>query len=498
MFGRICTKPGQRDKSWIKYTPVECQINRMTRPTVSLALPLEHMVWTHNGCSCNQYMALRYRHQVKTPQPEFDQSAVVEIYHRLLQQLQEHLQPFSRGKVVSTYEGAWRAKYFQAQQTYHSIGLHRSQARVRMFVKDDFEMGFPSKAPRAIQFRNPIYALEMARFTKPIEKWFYKLQDRFGTNIIGKSDSGTIARTLCEKSKHFSNPIYLMLDASKFDSCVDQIWLKLNAEFYQKLFSPTWSRKIFWLWKHTFVNYGGTNKGISFKTHGTRMSGDMDTGLGNSIIMYIMLTVYLERVTTKYSILVNGDDSLVVVEADALEQLKDLTIFKEFGFNMKFEYTDNIHHAEFCQSRMIYTDYGPMMARNPARIMGRTGWITRLMSDRNCREFVASLGRCERAASWGVPIASIMANHMIALSPNSPISKFLNIWRREQYEGGKILYRAYKPTISLGTRLSFAEAWGLTPDEQIKYEEAITVQPGTKISPAQWSDYNYYVNCTAV
>jgi hypothetical protein len=485
--------PEPRSKSWIKPGIYDCEINRATYPYAKYSIPGPCVAWTHNGCKCNQYVALAYRHQVATPQPTFNYDSILEIFDRLLAKNPVVLVPYKRHKVVNGYSGSWRAKYFEAQQKYHEIGLLDRHSRVTLFCKDDLEMGVPAKAPRAIQYRNPIFALEQGRFTKPIEKWFYSLRDQYDTIIIGKADPFTIANALAEKSKHFSDPVYLMLDASKFDSCVDIRWLQICLSVYLRLFPGRFHRTINYIWKKTFLNQGRTRKGLRFKTSGTRMSGDMDTGLGNSIIMVLMLTAYMETQGVRHSLLVNGDDSLIVISKADLEKARDISCFKSYGFNMKFEVAHTINQAEFCQSRYMESDYGPTMARKPARIMGRTSWTTRDYGQSKIRAFVNTLGLCERAASFGVPIASTMATCMIQAAQTTKQIE-LKPWLKEHYLKMKKPWKTGHPTISLEARLSFQEAWDISPEEQLDIENSIKVKLMLTRHPRHEEEYEELIN----
>jgi hypothetical protein len=200
------------------------------------------------------------------------------------------------------------------------------------------------------------------------------------------------------------------------------------------------------------------------------MSGDMDTGLGNSIIMWAMLTAYLESNNIfKHSIMVNGDDSVVVIERAQLQASRDLTLFKQYGFNMKFEVALQFSDLEFCQSKPVHTDYGWTMARNPIRVMGRTSWSVNKYGKGKMRAFIHTLGRCERAASWGIPIASTLATKMIQATPGAAMLR-LSPWLEEHYNRMRKWWKLGEPTISLETRNNFSDAWGISPQEQMDIE----------------------------
>lgn len=491
MFGRISNAPVQRSGSWIKWDSVDCVVNRYTYCHLKMNLPGNKTVWTHNGCICNQYMALRYRHQVETHPPDFNESQVEEVFSRLLRYNPIELLPWKRHAVVNSYAGSYKRKYLEAHKTYHRIGLQKFMSRVNLFCKDDSYTDAPEKAPRAIQYRHPTFMLEMGRFTKAVEEWFYHTRDSYGTLIVGKTDPYTIGTELVKKSAFFNDPVYLMLDASKFDTCVDVKWLKLVVRCYKTLFPRRFHRTIDWLWGQTYINRGRTRTGLRFKTRGTRMSGDMDTGLGNSIIMYLMLSRFLDNAGVKGSIMVNGDDSLVVVARSNLHKLMDIGIFKTFGFSMKFDVAYEIQKAEFCQSRLVYTDYGPAMSLNPLRAVNKMAWTTTKYGKRHARQYVKTLALCGRAANWGMPILYPLAEYMARLTRTE---KEIGL-RPYDLEWKELVMKWWRmkgeATISMETRVSFEYAWGIPVSEQLEMERRLKASVIYEPTQAHLMNYHY-------
>lgn len=493
MAGRVGPRPEARAKSFIKLPRLrECKITRRTYPYASFNLDHTHLAWTHNGCLCNDLVALTHRHQVDTPPVDLPLSDVDVFLNRL--RLGVSLLPMKRWKVVRGYHGQWRAKYQAAHKERDETGLLHKHRLVRFFNKADLEMSKPLKPPRAIQYRHPVFALEQARYTKAVEQWFYKVKDEYDTYIVGKSDPFTIASELHKKSGAFSQPVYLLLDASKFDSCVDVKWLRLMMEFYCKLFPARDSRRIRWLWTRTFENSGRSRSGLTYKTHGTRMSGDMDTGLGNSLIMWSMLKLYLtNNGIHKHSIMVNGDDSVIVIERSQLSASRNISIFHSLGFNMKFEVALEFNQLEFCQARPIFTDYGWTMARRPERVLGRTSWSVNNYGRSKMRAFIHTLGLCERAASWGVPIASALATKMIQATPGAARIR-LSPWLEEHYNRMRRWWKLGEPTISLETRQNFADAWGISVEEQYHIERSIKISVNAVPTEVQLCEYHELIH----
>jgi len=192
-------------------------------------------------------------------------------------------------------------------------------------------------------------------------------------------------------------------------------------------------------------------------------------------------------------LMINGDDSLIVIERRDLAKSRDIGIFKEFGFNMKFEVAMNIEEAEFCQARFINTNYGPTMSRNPIRILGRTSWTTTKYGRRDIRAFLNTIGLCERAASYGVPIASALATKLIEMASTSR-KVTLSPWLTQQYLDKLRPWKTGPPTITLETRTSFESAWGISVADQLRIENSIKVTPVFTVTNDQRDDYDSLIN----
>lgn len=464
---------------------------------------MDILTFTHNGCLCNEIIALRFRHQMDTPPVSL---SVIPLLRRALDGLLSCNRPDgtpiepvflrSRQQVVNTYRGRHRIKYFRAMVELNTRALNRTDFYNRGFVKADKEEESDlTKAGRLIQFMRPTGALEMGRFTHAVESQIYSLHDKYDTKIFGKGGNlHEIAEDLNNKRENFNDPIFLLLDASKFDAHVSTEMLRLVAEWYPNLLSdPSQREFIRWMWSHTFNNYGSTVNGLRYKTNGTRMSGHMDTGLGNSLVMYAMITAYLGVVgITKYSMSVNGDDSVVMIERSDLQRALDISFFKDCGFKMKFDMTDEFSKMDYCQTRPVLTRYGWILARSPERMLRRIGWSSNLFGAKRSRDFLYSLGKGERAINYGLPIGYTLGNKLMQAAPNGKLlpldrKKYISYTRQKYWQSSE------DAIIDKVARESFCEAWGITPEEQVRIEESLQVGPALKVTDKMQQMYDSVV-----
>jgi hypothetical protein len=365
-----------------------------------------------------------------------------------------------------------------------------------MFVKDDKETTSPEKAPRAIQYRNPRAGLEMGRFTHAIESLVYSCLDEYGTRIFGKGcNMHELAEDFILKAGLFKDPVYLELDASKFDAHVSVELLELTREFYTSMCAdPSEARMVNYMWSKTRMNYGRTRRNVRFKTYGTRMSGDMDTGLGNSLLMYWLIKEYMRsNGITKYAMSVNGDDSVVVIGIADLGKARNISIFKDYGFNMKFGVSYGLQDFEYCHCKMVETDYGWIMSRDPYRMIARMGWSNTKRSGKSAKDYLYSLALGNMAVNFGLPIGYEYGKKMLALTG---ISRQIVMSRKKRLFLEKQRYwkDCENSTISVGTRNSFYLAWGIHPDEQVNIENNIRISFSRTLDTRIVENYHHLIN----
>lgn len=373
----------------------------------------------------------------------------------------------------------------QAQETLQTTPLAAKDAYIKMFLKDDkyhntYGLGdFLGQqeetsfgAPRCIQYRNKRYCLRLATYLHPIEEHCYHYQDWTGTPIIAKGRNlrqrGEDLRT---KWESFVKPIALLLDHSKFDAHVTAPLLELEHSFYRKCND---SDELAQLLQWQRVNKGFTKNGTKYKTTATRMSGDQNTGLGNSIINYAMLAAFLDHFGLKGSLYVDGDDSVVIIEDYGKSY--NLEFFAQFGMKTKGNTVDEFSQVEFCQTRPVELDHGWTMVRNPLRLILRTPWTTKQLTTRNIPHYLSSVGRCELALGMGAPIGQYLGYKLAQLS-NRHINTDLEYVARQQ------LYRPLRAKLvppSDRARTSYFEAWGISPEQQVLIESGDIVLGGNQ------------------
>lgn len=431
------------------------------------ANPFSYQVGIHASCVCNELISLTNRHLVDRTSVKFDKRLWQEISLETTRKYYtEQLQPCTYEAVVAGYTGSKKRAYHDAMVKNRMYGIPPKHP-VQMFIKaDKYPVAdLDTKAPRAIQYRGPRFNIAFGVYIKAFEDWLYP-SVHYGvvsrTRVIAKGlNNYERAELWLEKVSHFRQPRFLCVDHSTFDATINEHHLRTTHRKYLKAFR---SKTLAKLCKAQIVNKGYTRSGIKYMARGTRMSGDPDTACGNSIVNADCLYGFLTRSgISKYDLMLDGDDSIIVVEAHDVPKL-DYMLFERMGFTTKHELFEELHEVEFCQAKLILAQR-PVFARNPARALSRAGVARHSYAPQIWARWLAGVGLCEQAQSQGVPVLQAFGTKLASLS-NRPFFDAETRYVRETYQIGR-----HAIPVTADARDTFALAWGVPWDIQQVLEE---------------------------
>jgi len=203
------------------------------------------------------------------------------------------------------------------------------------------------------------------------------------------------------------------------------------------------------------------------------MSGDMDTALGNCTTMCAMMWSFMRHLgLTKFEFANDGDDGVLIVEEDegarVLHTFRDY--FLRFGFQMKLEGTaTKLEDIEFCQAHPIWVNGSYRMVRDPRVCLAKDSFCLRnYRTVEDYRHFRASVGYCGLSLAGDMPIFSALYRKFVEGESDN---------RDTAYETG-MQFMAHGmgvkcDPVSDETRVSFWEAYDISPDEQVNLENLI-------------------------
>jgi len=337
-------------------------------------------------------------------------------------------------------------------------------------------------APRVISPRDKRYNVEVGKFLKPLEPLLYKaVADHFGEVTILKGlNAEERAFHLRKKWDKFHDCCVVSLDASRFDQHVSRSALEWEHSIYLRHYKGNKELQKLLSWQLVNHCFGYCRDGrLKYKVEGTRMSGDMNTALGNCLLMTAMVDSYvLSRGIGKYSIADDGDDCLVFLERSDLPGFLGGVddYFRDMGFVMKIDcVARNFEQIEFCQTQPVFDGAIYRMVRNPRLSMAKDCLSIKPLDSKSI--FMKWLGACGQGGmhlTGGLPIMQNFYNCMVKGSGGKILTGDLTLETGFYYLGLRMSQAFRKPTDI--SRYSFWLAFGIIPDLQIEIERWLDSQ----------------------
>lgn len=367
------------------------------------------------------------------------------------------------------YTGRKRVVYEKAVVNLLSRGFSRDDACIRAFVKAE-KINFTAKgdpAPRMIQPRAPEFNVMVGRYLKKFEKQlFLAFRRAFGYNVILKGlNAEGVARALRRNWDAFDCPVAIGLDASRFDQHVSPQALRFEHSVYNAVFNSPELAALLEMQVYNNVRGLAADGTVKYKVKGCRMSGDINTGMGNCLIMSLIVLAYFEFYGLRARLANNGDDCVVICESRDLWRMADIgRWFRDFGFVLTQERPVYVfEQIEFCQTQPVRLSNGWRMVRNPWTAASKDA--VSLLSWENPTDFdawAASIGACGLSLTRGVPFWESYYTNLLG-------KRSEKAWAAEKIRDSGMGYMSQgvgTAVIDDEARFSFYLAFGMLPDEQ--------------------------------
>jgi hypothetical protein len=304
----------------------------------------QNPIWWSN-CNCNQEISLRCRYFKESQKLNLDTDLIKQLVNKLASRFLAHtdgvkIKPISVKEFLSDYGGSKRNRYEKAA---HDLYNNLPTNKIEMFIKDEFY--WEEKPPRGIFARDYAFNILFGRYTKPIEHIF----SSFDEVLKGKNYS---QRGEIFKNKYITKYL-LENDYSKFESSQRPEVLKLiELELYKQIIDPQYLHEFLKIFEYKLRKPIKTMQGISAYLYGCRGSGDMDTGLGNTIVNYIACQYFLIKNNLANELnnnfIIDGDDSVLFVNNKDLKNY-----FSDLGFEAKLVVHESHLDTSFCSGKFL-------------------------------------------------------------------------------------------------------------------------------------------------
>jgi len=338
--------------------------------------------------------------------------------------------PLTNDQFVGAYEGRKKTVYLNALESLRGNPVSKNDSIQNYFLKVE-KTNFTAKkdpVPRGISPRNPRYHVSLGVYIKRIEHKVYNIiADIFGATTVAKGLNAKRRGELLQQHwKHFKDPVAVGIDASRFDQHVSYEMLKKEHAFYMKFFPKDKKLKRLLRWQLNNRGKARFTGGVAkFKVKGTRASGDMNTALGNCLIMCMNVYSYMlarQFTTNDFRLINDGDDCVIIMERCNLKRLITLSDeFVKLGFNMKVE--DPVYVFEkivFCQAQPILTPEGPILVRQPTVSLAKDCMSIKPLDSLGIfRKWTSAVGKGGMTLTGGIPILQDFYQSFIRSSDGS-------------------------------------------------------------------------------
>jgi hypothetical protein len=245
-------------------------------------------------------------------------------------------------------------------------------------------------------------------------------------------------------------------------------------------------------------------KGFWYTIDATRMSGEMNTSLGNGFTN-LMALLFLFRNRDDVQMVIEGDDSLVSFIGDHPVE-RD---FESVGLTIKISVRDRLNQTGFCQ--LMFDEEDRINVSDPVEALVSFAWTSRAYVGARKSRLSALLR--SKSLSYlhqypGCPVIQSLALYGLRITKDVDIAGFienersLSMWERQQLRDAESALRKYSAQqafmkqVPLNTRLLVQERFGMTIETQIAIERYLDSK--TDLSPLDGpiSDLRFPVSWT--
>lgn len=400
--------------------------------------------------------------------------------------------PHSYRDVAMQYGGTKQLNYLRAgDRLDHGF---QPSGFLACFAKSELTQVLPKRqVPRMIFPRSMEANLLLAVHIKHLEKGFYRSLRRMARDsgidlrVTKGLNCVQTAAVLQRMWEGFSDPVCVGLDASKYDQHISPPLLRWEHSVYLEACTPENRADL-----RKVLGWQLTNRGIAtaadgaikFRLPGSRCSGDMNTAVGNCLIMCAAVVGFLRREGLRCSVADNGDDCLLIMERGDLRRLSPLEgCFRSVGIVLKIEpMVDVFERIEFCQSHPVRCGVIYRMIRTPDKLGKDTTFLHPCVEPSNILGFYGNVGDCGLALNAGCPVYQAFYN-MLRRS-----SKGHRYQGPEQETGMRQMARglcAVAEEVTIEARWSYYLAFNVPPYVQVQLErqfDTLTLDTGLVVA----------------
>jgi len=280
-------------------------------------------------------------------------------------------------------------------------------AEVKYFTKEEYYPEY--KHHRGIWARADEFKAIAGPFFKKIEDKLFKLP--YFIKKVPKDERPNYIYNLIYSNNHK----YQTTDFTSYESLFTTDLMD-DCEFELYRYMASKNAKARWICQILFSVLAGdnrvVNKFFTLGVHAKRMSGEMNTSLGNgfSNLMFLLFAVFEYKISMS-GVVVEGDDGLMGLNKDIPKQY-----FVDMGLNVKMNTVDNLEEASFCG--IIFDPVEQINIRDPRSPLCTTMWVTKKYAAASKKKMLGLVKSKALSLVFeypGCPILSIFGHKILSL-----------------------------------------------------------------------------------
>lgn len=381
--------------------------------------------------------------------------------------------------------------------------LSPEHLKVKAFVKDEF---YPAlKHVRAIMARTDYYKCFAGPLFKAIEKRLFKL-DHFIKYVEVADRPRYIWQRMYAPSARYVATDYTAYESHFTRELMDSCEFVLYRYMFGKHADSKSSNAVLRiLMDRNHVEF----KDVFFKFFASRMSGEMNTSLGNGFSNLMFMLFLCKEKGVRTVGVVEGDDGLFRCSDAPTEE-----DFASIGLTIKIEHHTELNKAAFC--KIIFDVQEQTPVTNPLEVLAKFGWSKAI--DVGMRHSRKQLLLRAKALSYlaqfpGCPVVQSLSLYVLRCTPNVSLAKLehfimqnrsFDLYEKERLLNGIRLGDRSVTPVGPGTRVLVEEVYGLRIADQHAIESYLdnltTIQPlniDPQLFPREWqvigNDYCHLV-----
>lgn len=368
--------------------------------------------------------------------------------------------------------------------------------KVKLFAKDETYVDF--KHARGIYAREDVAKVYFGPWFKMIENEIYK--DPTFIKHIPVSERGAYIYDRLYRD----GQVYVQTDYSSYESHFD-LDLMEHCEFilYDYMLQKVdGGPSVLKTMREVLQGENRVkNRRLTATVEACRMSGEMNTSLGNGFSNYMLMLNECNRMKVECVGVVEGDDGLFVFRPDQKPSTSDFTVN---GCIIKLEVFEKISHASFCG--LLFDECDMQIVADVRKLMAGLGWSTKQYVRAKKSKHMALI-RCKAISMLvqypACPMVAELSRAIVRLTNHvdvrSVVEGIQDNWTREKLIYGlKNFKHNINEEVGLGTRLLVFDLWGFDLELQSRLEKEfsqltelrpISTDGYRELFPSSWSTY---------